>query len=185
LGEVEDRHPKADPNDRRRVAEQIAVGALRYFMLKYTRGTVIAFDFHEALSFEGETGPYVQYAAVRAGNILRKYQERAGQLPDFSRVLNGEVFEGYLTTESLWQLVLLVSKFETTLDRAIASGEPAHVAKYAFQLAQSFNNFYHDQPVITEEDEQRRAVLLWLTQFVRDTLLKVSAVLGIEHPAYM
>ncbi|MGH9656357.1 MAG: arginine--tRNA ligase, partial [Bryobacteraceae bacterium] len=73
LAEVEDRHPEADARERHRIAAQIAVGALRYFMLKFTRNSVIAFDFQEALSFEGETGPYVQYAAVRAGNILRKY----------------------------------------------------------------------------------------------------------------
>ncbi len=82
------------------------------------------------------------------------------------------VLQRYLETESLWQLLLLASKADSTVARAIVSGEPAHVAKYAFQLAQSFNTFYHDQPVITEEDPERRAFLLWLTQYVRKQLLR-------------
>ena len=185
LAEVEDRHPGEPPEQRRKVAEQIAVGALRYFMLKFTRNSVIAFDFHEALSFEGETGPYVQYAAVRAGNIIRKFIDRGGQLPDFEKVLTKEVLERFLADEDLWQLVLLASKADSAIERAVASGEPAHVAKYAFQLAQSFNNFYHETSVITEELPERRTALLWLTGYVRSQLLDTLKVLGIEQPAYM
>jgi arginyl-tRNA synthetase len=185
LAEVDDRHPEAAAEERKGIATQIAMGALRYFMLKFTRNSVIAFDFHEALSFEGETGPYVQYAAVRAGNILRKYEERGGVLPDFTSALNQEVLEKCLQSESLWQLLFLASKADSAVDRAIASGEPAHVAKYAFQLAQTFNNFYHERSVIAEEDTQLRAVLLWLTKYVRDQLLETLNVLGIEQPEYM
>jgi len=185
LAEVEDRHPEADARERRRVAEQIAVGALRYFMLKFTRNSVIAFDFHEALSFEGETGPYVQYAAVRAGNILRKYEERGAKLPRFEEVLHAELLKRCFETEGLWQVLLMASKADSAVERAIASGEPAHVAKYAFQLAQSFNNFYHEHSVIAEEDPARRTVLLWLTQYVRDQLLATLNVLGIDQPQYM
>ncbi len=144
LAEVEDRHPEDAPEQRRKVAEQIAVGALRYFMLKFTRNSVIAFDFHEALSFEGETGPYVQYASVRAANILRKFVDRGGALPDFAAVLTPALFGRILENEDLWQLLLLASKADSAIERAMASGEPAHVAKYAFQLAQAFNNFYHE-----------------------------------------
>jgi len=185
LAEVDHRHLEADPAERRQIAQIIAVGALRYFMLKFTRNSVIAFDFHEALSFEGETGPYVQYAAVRAANILRKFAERGEALPPFERVLNREVFARYLESEDLWQLLLLASKASSAIERAITSGEPAHVAKYAFQLAQSFNNFYHEHSVIAEEDVERRALLLWLTTYVREQLLKTLAVLGIQQPAYM
>ena len=85
LAEVEHRHPETAPADRQATAEKIAVGALRYFMLKFTRNSVIAFDFHEALSFEGETGPYVQYAAVRAANILKKFTDRGETLPAFRK----------------------------------------------------------------------------------------------------
>ncbi len=185
LREVEDRHPAASREERQRVAEQIAVGALRYFMLKFTRNSVIAFDFHEALSFEGETGPYVQYAAVRAGNILRKYQDRGETLPDFEQVFTPSVLTRFFGEEGLWQVLLLASKTDSVVERAISSGEPAHVAKFAFQLAQNFNNFYHEQPVISEQDAERRAVLLWLTQYVRAQLVATLEILGIEQPPYM
>ena len=185
LAEVEHRHPDAPEAERRHVAQQIAIGALRYFMLKFTRNSVIAFDFQEALSFEGETGPYVQYAAVRAGNILRKYIDRHGPLPDFENVLAENLLKSAFENEGLWQVLLLASKSGSAIERAIASGEPAHVAKYAFQLAQTFNNFYHDQPVISEENEQRRTVLLWLTNYVRRQLLSTLEVLGIQQPEYM
>jgi arginyl-tRNA synthetase len=185
LAEVEDRHPNDPPEERRRVAEQIAVGALRYFMLKFTRNSVIAFDFHEALSFEGETGPYVQYAAVRAGNILRKFVDRGGRLPDFAAVLSRDALERLLADEDLWQVLLLGSKADSAIERAVASGEPAHVAKYAFQLAQAFNNFYHGTPVIGEENEERRNALLWLTAYLHSQLLATLEVLGIQQPVYM
>ncbi len=185
LEEVEQRHPDAPAAERQKVAEQIAVGALRYFLLKFTRNSVIAFDFHEALSFEGETGPYVQYAAVRAANILRKYRERGEQVPRFSEVLNAGIMGRCFETEALWQVVLLASKSDSVVERAISSGEPAHVAKYAFQLAQSFNNFYHEYPVITEPDMERRNVLLWLTHYVQMQLLATLQILGITVPVYM
>jgi arginyl-tRNA synthetase len=185
LAEVEDRHPEAHPDERRDVAEQIARGALRYFMLKFTRNSVIAFDFQEALSFEGETGPYVQYAAVRAQNILRKFVERGETLPQFDEVLTTEMFKRCFENENLWQLLLLASKSAAVIERSIASGEPAHVAKYAFQLGQAFNIFYQQQPVIAEQNTEKRTVLLWLTEYVRTRLLDVLNVLGIEQPEYM
>jgi arginyl-tRNA synthetase len=185
LAEVEHRHQEADPAERRRIAEQIAIGALRYFMLKYTRNSVIAFDFQEALSFEGETGPYAQYAAVRAANILRKFVERGQNLPAFETVLNPELLARCFEAEGLWQLLLLASKSGSAIERAIAAGEPAHVAKYAFQLAQAFNIFYHEHAVIAEPDPDRRNVLVWLTQYVRSQLISTLEVLGIEQPDYM
>ena len=185
LAEVDSRHPEEPEQARRAVAAQIAVGALRYFMLKYTRNSVIAFDFQEALSFEGETGPYVQYAAVRARNILRKLEERGSQLPDFAAMLPAEAMGRQLASEDLWQLLLSASKAGSAVERAIASGEPAHVAKYAFQLAQSFSNFYHEYPVIHEQDPEKRAFLLWLTDYFRAQLERTLGILGIEVPPYM
>jgi arginyl-tRNA synthetase len=185
LREVEDRHPEADPEARQNIAGQIAIGALRYFMLKFTRTSVIAFDFHEALSFEGETGPYVQYAAVRADKILERFVERGGILQEFSRVLRPDVLERCFDSDELWQLVLLASKSHSVVERAIGSGEPAHVAKYAFQLAQAFNNFYHEHPVIGEQNEERRSALLWLTQYVQTQLHTTLTVLGMTQPEYM
>jgi arginyl-tRNA synthetase len=187
--EVDSRHPEAPASERRRVATGIAVGALRYFMLKFTRNSVIAFDLHEALSFEGDTGPYVQYTAVRAGNILRKLAERGETLPDFAHELDQAAIAQQLASppsgEDFWQLLLMASKSDSAIERAIASGEPAHVSKYAFQLAQAFNNFYHGTQVLSEENPEKRVFLLWMTDYVRRQLERTLAVLGITVPEYM
>jgi arginyl-tRNA synthetase len=185
LEEVDSRHPEAPSAERRKVATEIAVGALRYFMLKFTRNSVIAFDLQEALSFEGDTGPYVQYTAVRAGNILRKLAERGEALPDFGQTLDQDALKRQLADENLWQLLLMASKSDSAVERAIASGEPAHVAKYAFQLAQAFNNFYHGYQVLSEENREKRVFLLWITDYVRRQLEGTLGVLGITVPEYM
>jgi len=185
LKEVDSRHPEAPAEERRRIASEIAVGALRYFMLKFTRNSVIAFDLQEALSFEGDTGLYVQYTAVRAGNILRKLAERGEALPDFARELDQAALARQLVSEDFWQLLLMASKSDSAIERAIASGEPAHVAKFAFQLAQAFNNFYHGYQVLSEENRERRVFLLWMTDYVRRQLERTLAVLGITVPEYM
>lgn len=185
LEEVDSRHPDEPEASRRNVAEAIAAGALRYFMLKYTRNTVIAFDLQEALSFEGETGPYVQYAATRARNILRKLEERGERLPDFRAALPREALGRQLASEDFWQLLLAASKSGAAVERAIQSGEPAHVAKYAFQLAQAFNTFYHEYPVLTEPDAGRKAFLLWMTYYFRTQLERTLEILGITLPPYM
>ena len=130
--EVDSRHPEAPAEERRRVGSQIAVGALRYFMLKFTRNAVIAFDMQEALSFEGETGPYVQYAAVRARNILNKLEERGDRLPIFDHELDAASMGRQLQSEDFWQIVLAISKADSALAHAIGSGEPAHVARAQF-----------------------------------------------------
>ncbi len=179
--EVDSRHADKPESSRAKVAEQIAVCALRYFLLKFTRTSVIAFDLQEALSFEGETGPYVQYAAVRARNILRKVE----QLPDFKAELSEDVFAKVLETEDLWQLLLDVSRLDSVLAAAVASGEPAALARYAFQLAQGFSRFYHDYRVLDEADPARRAVLIWMTQHFARQLEKTLGTLGIEVPEYM
>ncbi len=185
LDEVAARHPDYPPEERKRVAEQIAIGALRYFLLKFTRTSVIAFDLQEALSFEGETGPYLQYAAVRARNILRKLEERGEQLPDFAAELKGEAMGRQLASEDAWQMLLSASKADAALEKAVAAGEPAHVAKYAFSLAQAFNNFYHQYPVLQEPNREKKVFLLWMTDFFRRQLERTAAILGIRIPEYM
>ncbi len=183
--EVDSRHADAPEQERRHVAGQIAIGALRYFLLKFTRPTVIAFDFGEALSFEGETGPYVQYAAVRARNIARKMEERGEAMPDFASELNQEALGRQLRGEDFWQVLLAVSKSGAVLEKAVAAGEPAHVARYAFQLAQAFNNFYHQYPILSETDREKKVFLLWMTEFFRAQLERTLAILGIAVPVYM
>jgi arginyl-tRNA synthetase len=185
LKEVTSRHADEPEQVRVRVATQIAIGALRYFMLKFTRNSLIAFDFGEALSFEGETGPYVQYAAVRARNILKKLVERGEQLPDFRSSLTREAMSRQLANENCWQLLLAASKMDSAIERAIASGEPAHVARFAFQLAQAFSTFYHDFQVLSETDREKKTFLLWMTDYFREQLERTLGVLGIEVPEYM
>ena len=146
---------------------------------------MIAFDFQEALSFEGETGPYVQYAAVRARNILRKMEERGEKLPDFAAELPPEAFARQLASEDLWQVLLATSKAGSAVEKALTAGEPAHVAKYAFQLAQTFSNFYHEHNVLAEPDRERKVFLLWMTDFFRTQLENTLAILGIDVPEFM
>jgi arginyl-tRNA synthetase len=185
LEEVRSRHAEKPPESCLSVAADIAIGALRYFLLKFTRNTVIAFDFHEALSFEGETGPYAQYAAVRARNIFRKLVERGETLPDFVNELSAEALTRQLEGEDFWQILVASSKADAVIERAIDAGEPAHVARYAFQLAQSFNNFYHQYPILSEQDRERKIFLLWMTDFFRSQLESVLGILGIRVPEYM
>jgi arginyl-tRNA synthetase len=182
--EVDSRHPQLTDTERLEIATKIAIGALRYFMLKFTKNSVIAFDFKEALSFEGETGPYAQYAVVRATNIFRKGGldpvTFSQQTPiDFSAYLNGP------DANELWELWLAASKTSHVIDQCIATTEPAYLAKHAFQLAQLFNTFYHRHPILAEEDEGRRQFLLSTAAVVRRELIRVLAVMGITVPAVM
>ena len=185
LEEVDARHQEAPVAERQRVAAQIAIGALRYFLLKFTRNSVIAFDLQEALSFEGETGPYVQYAAVRARNILRKLEERGEKVPDFGAELSRDALARQLAAEDFWQVLLAASKADAALAGAVSAGEPAHIARYAFQLAQAFNNFYHQYPIIQEENREKKVFLLWMTDFFRRQLERTAGILGIQIPEYM
>jgi arginyl-tRNA synthetase len=183
--EVDARHPEDPEAQRQRSAEQIAVGALRYFMLKYTRNTVIAFDFRDALSFEGETGPYVQYSAVRAANILKKAgvtSEHA--IHDIADVDLALFFEGE-AGDSLWSMWLILSRVTTIVEQAIAAAEPAIVARFAFQLAQEFNNFYHRNHVLNEADPARKKLLLATAAVASRELTRVLGWLGIEVPLSM
>jgi arginyl-tRNA synthetase len=187
--EVDARHEQVSESERASIANQIAVGALRYFMLKYTKPSVIAFDFKDALSFEGETGPYAQYAVVRATNIFRK----AGLDPEsFVRDLAGNVSTGdflkYLSGEAgneIWELWLAASKTSYVVEQCIATTEPAYAAKHAFQLAQLFNNFYHRHHILTEADEGRKRFLLATAGVVRRELIRVLATMGIPVPPVM
>ena len=181
-GEVDSRHSELPEYDRREIAEQIAIGALRYFMLKYTKPSVIAFDFKEALSFEGETGPYAQYAVVRASNIFRKGGLDADT---FVGDLSAEDLKRFLSSDELWALWLAASKTAYVIDQCIATTEPAYLAKHVFQLAQLFNTFYHRYPILSEEDEARREFLLATTSVVRRELIRALGVMGIEAPRVM
>ena len=187
--EVDSRHTQLTDAERWTVATQIAVGALRYFMLKFTKPSVIAFDFREALSFEGETGPYAQYAVVRANNIFRK----GGLDPDiFCRDVTSYVstdeYAKYLNGadgNQIWELWLASSKTSYVIEQCIATTEPAYLAKHVFQLAQLFNAFYHRHPILAEPDESRKKFLLATVAIVKRELIRALAVMGISIPTAM
>ena len=183
--EVDARQTGRDDAERQRIAEQIAIGALRYFMLKFTRNSVIAFDFKDALSFEGETGPYIQYAVVRARNIFRK----SGTTPQaVIAELSGMDVASYLTgdaAEDIWALWLRAGRRTLVLEQCIASSEPAYLAKHAFQLAQEFNNFYHKHHILNEEDLARKTFMLATAAVALRELVEVLSWLGIESPEAM
>jgi arginyl-tRNA synthetase len=192
--EVDARHPDTPEQERTAIAHAIAIGALRYFLLRFTRSTVIAFDFEDALSFEGETGPYTQYAVVRVNGILRKGAEgnpafAAEDAKDQARIDDGSLdvsrFLAGPAGDDLWELVLLAGSLDARIDATVAAQEPAFLARYAFELAQAFNVFYHKHHILKEEDAEKRAFLLRLTSLVREQLITVLGLMGIAAPEKM
>jgi arginyl-tRNA synthetase len=184
LSEVQQRHADMDTETQRQTAHKIAVGALRFFLLKFTRNATIAFDFKDALSFEGETGPYCQYAVVRIRGIRRKGTESGATQMEVTSEMVAALFSGP-EGNGLWELVVLAGSLDMAVEAAIKGQEPAFVAKYAFQLAQAFNLFYHHHHILSEADEQKRAFLLRLTELVETQLVTALDLLGIEAPEKM
>jgi arginyl-tRNA synthetase len=183
--EVDARQTGRDQAERQRIAEQIAIGALRYFMLKFTRNSVIAFDFKDALSFEGETGPYIQYAVVRARNIFRKSGTTAEAVVARLAEIDATKYLAGDEAEDIWALWLRAGRRTLVVEQCITTSEPAHLAKHAFQLAQEFNNFYHKHHILTEEDPARKTFLLATAAVALRELIQVLSWLGIESPEAM
>jgi arginyl-tRNA synthetase len=186
--EVDSRQTSNDEATRQKIAEQIAIGALRYFMLKVTRNSIIAFDFKDALSFEGETGPYIQYAVVRIRNIFRKGNTTPeAMLADFASLpaANLTALLSGGENEDIWSLWLRAGRRTQILQQCIATSEPAYLAKHAFQLAQEFANFYHRHHILTEENPARKTFLLSTAAIALRELVGSLALLGIESPEAM
>lgn len=188
LAEVESRHADSSVEVKQGIAHQLAVGALRYFLLKFTRNTVIVFDFKEALSFEGETGCFCQYSAVRANSIFRKLSEkdnieacrlRITDLGGVDAILSGE------TGSDIWSMAILASRLEETVEAAANANEPAILAKYTFTLAKAFNLFYHNHKILIEADDTKRALLIVVADMARKALTSALDTLGIEVPEKM
>ena len=194
LKEVEKRNTELPQEQKQVAAHEIAVAALRYFLLKFTRNSVIAFDFQEALSFEGETGPYCQYAAVRTNSIFRKLgselvtqasqiiEQSANDAEVQSRVT--EVLSGEDGTE-IWSLVMLAERLDEVIQQCKVSAEPANIAKYTFTLAKAFSRFYQRYHILQEADQVRQAVLIAVAQIIRRQLIASLSILGISVPTQM
>ena len=207
--EVAERNPELDDEARRELGRQIAVAAARYFLVKFTRNAVIAFDLDDALSFEGETGAYLQYAVVRAGSIFEKMEERwgltvadavaaayagaalasegAGSSGELARLDQSGLNELLEEAEEsdIWGLVLLLIRFERAVAVSSSTLEPSTLAKYAFSLAQAFNQVYHRYPILQEEDPAQRSLRVLLTHAFRTRLEEACGLLGIPIPRRM
>ena len=195
--EVTRRNPDVSDSERERIASQIAVAAIRYFMLKYSRGKLIVFDIAEALSFEGETGPYLQYAVVRANNILLKLKEREGlsnadvvaslaSMPADELAFEPDSMAGPgVPQDDLWAVVFEASRLDDVVDQAVRSLESSIIAKYAFGLAQLFNGFYHRYPIINEERADRKLWRAAGVAYFHSQLTRTLSLMGIEVPSRM
>jgi arginyl-tRNA synthetase len=189
--EVAKRNAELTPEECQRIGAQIAVAAIRYFMLKFSRGKLIVFDIEEALSFEGETGPYLQYAVVRAGNILHKLQDRAGLSEAGIFAALDLAAPDEITGESddpshdLWAVVFEASRLDEVVDQVIRSLEFSGLAKYAFGLAQTFNAFYHRYPILNEENADRKRWRAAGVAYVRAQLTRALDLMGIDVPNRM
>ena len=190
--EVATRNPTFSPDECRRAGAQIAVAAIRYFMLKFSRGKLIVFDIEEAISFEGETGPYLQYAVVRASNIFQRMQEREGVgeaavLAALDVAKAGELTsdEAAESDHTLWAVVFEAARLDDVVEQVVRSLEFSVLAKYAFGLAQRFNAFYHQYPILSEEDVDRKRWRAAGVAYVRAQLTRALTLMGIEVPVRM
>jgi arginyl-tRNA synthetase len=194
--EVARRNPDLVPEERQRVAAQIAVAAIRYFMLKFSRGKLIIFDIEEALSFEGETGPYLQYAVVRANNIFNKLKERDGlSEADVIGTLDAVAADEILASadpgrsgtdaQDLWAVVFEAARLDDVVEQVVRSLEFSILAKYAFGLAQMFNAFYHRYSILNEEQMDRKRWRAAGVAYYRAQLTRALDLMGIEVPTRM
>jgi arginyl-tRNA synthetase len=190
LAEVTRRNPELPSEVRTSIARQIACGALRYFMLKFARNSLIIFDFEEALSFEGETGPYLQYTGVRLNSIFRKLAEREGFGAKELAVLSAksEFSSEALTgaeARDFWDLVTYASQFEEHVARSIHSLEFSHLAKFAFNLSQKINAYYHLYSILNENNAGLKKTRILAVYYVREILKKALDLMGIPLPEKM
>ncbi|HEX9428085.1 MAG TPA: arginine--tRNA ligase [Candidatus Polarisedimenticolia bacterium] len=188
LHEVASRNPDLDDAGRRAIAGAISIGALRYFMLKYTRNKVLAFDFEEALSFEGESGPYLQYAVVRAAGILEKVAAAGG--PTAEEAERAALAGGFdlppgEAAEEHWALMTQLARFRESVLQAVDGLELSQIAKYSFLLAQRFNSYYHKYQVIKEPDPRLKLARLVLIRLFRSQMQRGLDLMGIPVPPRM
>ncbi len=189
LGEVAERNPELSKAEQGELAQTIARGALRYFMIKFTKNKVIAFDFSEALAFEGDTGPYLQYAMVRANKIIQKVglESELGPLTPPAELTDGKGFEKLTKEEAneLWSLAFTSTGLPQVADQVTRAEEPALLARFAFQLAQKFNAFYHRYPILRESDATKKAMRLFVVQIFRRQMAAAMQLLGVSVPTRM
>ncbi len=188
--EVSNRNPNFSPDVKTDIAHKVAVGALRYFMLKYARNSLIIFDFEDALSFEGETGPYLQYTFVRINSIFRKLKERQGfdecelkKLTESDQISLEALSDR--EKDDFWEIVFYASKFEEEIGHSIESLEFSHLAKFSFNLCQKINTYYHKYAILSQENPDIKNVRIYTIFYVREVLDKTLHLMGIPKPERM
>lgn len=190
LSEVEKRNPDLTAGEKKDTAHKIAQGALRYFMLKFTKNSLIVFDFDEALSFEGETGPYLQYTLVRIQSIFHKLKKREGfGEEDVSSLLSSSFLSLDVLSskekDDFWKLILYASHLEEEILHAVGSLEFSHLAKYCFNLCQKFNAYYHLYSILAEKNTEVKNIRISTIYYTREILKKALNLMGIPQPERM
>jgi arginyl-tRNA synthetase len=188
LGEVAERNPELSTEQKQELARTIARGALRYFMIKFATNKVIAFDFAEALAFEGDTGPYLQYAMVRANKIVQKLgvgDDLEALRPPKEALTGGWDALTDEEADELWSLAFTCTGLSLVAGEVVRSEEPALLARFAFQLAQKFNAFYHRYPIWRESDATKKALRLFVVQIFRKQMTVALELMGVPVPARM
>jgi len=187
--EVATRNPEMGEAERDRIGAMIGIAAVRYFLIKFSRGKIIAFDLDEALSFEGESGPYIQYAVVRANNIFQKVQQRdkldEPALLASLRDVSAAELTGENGSHELWSLVLDASRLDEIVEQVVKTLEFSVLAKYAFSLAQAFNAFYHRSQILNEERDDVRRWRAGAVIYLRNQLTRALDLMGIAVPPRM
>jgi arginyl-tRNA synthetase len=188
--EVDHRNPDLPAKTKKEIAHQIACGALRYFMLKYTRNSLIIFDFDEALNFEGETGPYLQYTYVRIQSIFRKLKERKNIIIEdlISPDKINRIDLNKLTSQEadeMWDLIYFASHLDEEVLHSIYSLELANLAKFTFNLCQKFNAYYHKYPILAEPDAQIQFLRIATVYYLKETLATALQLMGLPLPEKM
>ncbi len=189
LREVAERNAELSEEEQAELARTIARGALRYFMIKFAKNKVIAFDFSEALAFEGDTGPYLQYAMVRANKIIQKMglEPELGPLTPPAELMDGKGWKELTKEEAneLWSLAFTSTALPQVAEQVTRAEEPALLARFAFQLAQKFNAFYHQYPILRESDPTKKAIRLFVVQVFRRQMAAALQLLGVSVPDRM
>lgn len=182
LKEVKVRHSEMGEDKAKAIARDIAVGALRYFMIKFNSNSVIAFDFKDALAFEGDTGPYLQYTLVRINSILRKLGESGYSIE--KREVDSSVLEKE-EYDLFYEMLLELSLVEIQLELALSSHELSGITNYTYSLCHKFNHFYHLFPIIAEKNPVLKNLRLRLILLLKAKLETLFFIMGIPIPEKM
>lgn len=175
------------PEEKEKISDQIAIGGLKYLVLRQAPGKNVIYDAKKALSFEGDSGPYLQYAAVRAQTVIEKAKAQ-GVEPIASSAQVSQDLPNILKNETALEIAKKIFIFHDTIEHSYLESAPNYIATYLIELASLFNNFYANNKIIDTTDESTKAKsveFLTLTQAVAHVLENGLYLLGISVPEKM